>query len=61
MQYYTFKLDDVSKEMCIIAIPYGLYKYNSLPIGLNCAPDIAQECMEQIFRDLQEGTEVYKY
>ena len=26
---------------------------------LKCAPDIAQECMENIFRDLQQDTEVY--
>ena len=34
-------------------------KYNRLPIGLKCAPDAAQECMKQIFRDLQPDTEVY--
>ena len=48
MQYYMFELNDKSKEPCPRATPYGLYKYNRLPMELKCAPDITQECMEQI-------------
>ena len=55
MCYYTFELDEESQELCTIVTPFSKYCYNRLAMGLTCFPDICQELMEDIFRDIEDS------
>jgi Reverse transcriptase (RNA-dependent DNA polymerase) len=54
MQYYTFELDEASKNVCMICMLFGNYWYNCLPMGMPHAPDILQEIMEDLFCNFNE-------
>ena len=54
MQYYTFEMDEESKNLCTFATPFGLYWYCRLPMGVSESPDISTEIMTQLFADIPD-------
>ena len=55
MAYYTFELDDASKDLCMINTPYGLYRCRVLPLGIAQSPDFCQETMEHILQGIMDA------
>ena len=53
MGYYHIELSPSSKKLCTIVLPWGKYEYQVLPMGLSNSPDIFQENMSNLFRDLE--------
>eukprot|EP00957_Ditylum_brightwellii_P195141 14868717-Ditylum_brightwellii.AAC.1 len=52
MMYYMIKLDNESKEICTIVMPFGKFQYCRLAMGLKVAPNITQLTIEQILHDI---------
>ena len=52
MGYYNIKLSDDASKLCTITTPFGKYEYLRLPMGISIAPDIFQDCICQLFEDL---------
>ena len=52
MGYYHIELSPNSKKLCTIALPWGKYEYQKLPMGLCNSPDIFQEKMNELFDGL---------
>jgi len=52
MGYYHIRLDPSSKELCTIALPFGKYEYQAIPMGPCNSPDIFQEKMSELMDGL---------
>ena len=53
MGYYHIKLDADSRKLCTIVLPWGKYKYNTIPMGLCSSCDIFQEKMSELMQGLE--------
>ena len=52
MCFYTFELDEASRNLCFVVTLIGKYRYKRLPMGVSQAPDLCQEILESIFSDM---------
>ena len=52
MGYYHLRLSDELSDMSTFILPFGLFKYRRLPMGLSISPDLFQERMSKLFGDL---------
>ena len=54
MGYYSILLDKKVKERCVIYLPWGLYCYNILHMGIIVSVDVFQEAMGKLMVDLEK-------
>jgi len=52
MGYWTIRLDPDAQKICTIILPWGKYSYLRLPMGIAGSPDIFQEKMSDLMRNL---------
>ena len=53
MGHYTMTFDEDSKISCIIILPWGIFQYNMIPMGILVACNIFQCAMGTLFQDLE--------
>ena len=52
MGYYHIPLDKYSQGLCGTVMPWGIYQYKVLHMGISNAPDIFQSIMMHLLGDL---------
>jgi len=50
--YISMLLSETAKQLCVTSLPWGLYQYNMLPMGIKPATDIFQQQMGTLFFDM---------
>jgi hypothetical protein len=50
--YLSMLLSETAKQLCVTSLPWGLYQYNMLPMGIKPATDIFQQQMGTLFFDM---------
>ncbi len=56
--YWQIQLDEESSRLCCFNTPFGRFKFNRLPFGINSAPEIFQKKCYELFGDLP-GVGIY--
>ena len=51
--YWQMKLDEKSSKLCMFNMPFGRYHFTRLPFGIKSAPEVFQNCMYDLFADLE--------
>ena len=51
-------LDRAASDLTKFMTPFGRYRFNRLPFGLSCAPEMFQRAMVRIFGDIP-GVYIY--
>ena len=58
MGYYHIVLSEEALDMCTIVTEFGKYRYERLPMGVTCSPDIFQAKIYELLGNI-EGTRAY--
>lgn len=56
--FHHLKISERSSELTTFLAPDGMYRFKRLVFGVNCAPEIFQRTMENLFREV-EGIIIY--
>lgn len=56
--FWHMELDEISSNMTTFMTPFGRYRFKRVPFGLNCAPEMFQRKMIEIFGNIS-GVLVY--
>ncbi|KAL7676066.1 hypothetical protein ACOME3_002322 [Neoechinorhynchus agilis] len=50
--YLQVELDKESSKLCVFCTPFGLFRYRRLPFGLTNAPQLFQQIVDEMLRDV---------